>query len=75
MRTSTLFSSCNYGVFEIYGVSARTREVKLGVRTFFGQGEGVNFLLICADVFYGRPLTHFYVYFGQNSYLKQELIN
>jgi len=26
------------------------------VRTFFGQGEGVNFSWFSADVFYGRPL-------------------
>jgi len=25
-------------------------------RTFFGQGEGVNFWRFCANVFYGRPL-------------------
>jgi len=34
----------NFGIFEIYGVSTRTR------------GEGVNFSRFCADVFYGRPI-------------------
>jgi len=28
------------------------------VLTFCGQGGGVNFLQFCADVFYGRPLSH-----------------
>jgi len=44
MRTSALFGAKNFGFFEIYGVSTRTRE------------EGVNFSRFCADVFYGRPL-------------------
>jgi len=45
MRTSALFGTKNTGVFEIYGVSTRTR------------GKGVNFSRFCADVlFYGRSL-------------------
>jgi len=55
MRTSALFVAKNFGFFEIYGVSARTREVE-PVRAFFGQ-EGVSFSRYCADVFYGRPLV------------------
>jgi len=43
----------NIGFFEIYGVSARTREVK-PVQTFCGQRE-VNFSRFCADVLYGGP--------------------
>jgi len=36
MRTSSLFDAKNFGIFEIYGVSARTRRVE-PVRTFCGQ--------------------------------------
>jgi len=55
MRTSAfLVQKKKLGFSEIYGVSARTREVK-PVRTFCEQG-GVNFFRFCADVFYGRPL-------------------
>jgi len=45
MRTTVLFAPKNFGFFEIYDVSARTR------------GEGIQFFAIFADVFYGRPLT------------------
>jgi len=45
MRTSTLFVVKNFGFFEIYGVSARTRGVE-PVRTFYGQGEGGQFFAI-----------------------------
>jgi len=56
MWTSALFSTKNFGFFEIYGVSARTRgRVVEPVRRFFGQG-GVNFSRFCADFFYGRPI-------------------
>jgi len=56
MWTSALFNAKNIGFFEIYGMSARAREVE-PVQTFFGQGGGVNFSRFCADVLYGRPLT------------------
>jgi len=52
MRTSTLFSQKNSRVFEIYGVSARTRGVK-GlifrdfVRTSFMDGPLILVLLMC----------------------------
>jgi len=53
------FSCKNFGFFKIYGVSAlymdKGREVE-PVRTFCGQGGGVNFLRFRADVFYGRSL-------------------
>jgi len=38
MRTSAFYGAKDIGFFEIYGTSARAREVKL-VRTFYGQGE------------------------------------
>jgi len=64
MQTSALFNAINLGFFEIYGVSARTREEGVEpVRIFGGQGE-VNFSRFCADVFCGRllirncPLIH-----------------
>jgi len=51
MRTSALFDAQNFGFFEIYGVSVRTREVE-SVRTFRGQRErGQFFTILC-----GRPL-------------------
>jgi len=49
MRTSALFVQKNFGFFEIYGVSARTR--------------GVNFSRFCAEAFYGRPLTDYWLEF------------
>jgi len=50
------FGAKTFGFFEIYGVSSRTRgEGIKPVRTFCGQGEGVNFSRFCADIFYGRP--------------------
>jgi len=55
MRTFALFECKNLGFFEVYDVSARTREVEL-VRTFCGMEKGVNFLRFYADVFYGRLL-------------------
>jgi len=46
----------NFDFFEIYDLSARTKEKGVEpVRTICGQGRGVNFLRLCADVFYGRP--------------------
>jgi len=54
---SALFGEKNFGFFEIYSVSARTREVEL-VRIFCRQKEeGVTFSRFCADVCYGRHLT------------------
>jgi len=51
----------NFGFFEIYGVSVRTRgEGGLSQCGHFsnkGGGE-VNFSRFCADVFYGRPLMN-----------------
>jgi len=44
----------NFGFFEIYGVSARTRGVK-PVRTKV-NGWGQFFAILCG-IFYGRPLT------------------
>jgi len=55
MQTTVLFDE-NFGFFKIYGESSRTGRGFEPVRTFFGQGGGVNFLGFCADVFYGRPL-------------------
>jgi len=37
MRKSALFGAKNFGFFEIYGVSARTRRGVAPVQTFFGQ--------------------------------------
>jgi len=51
MRTSAHFGTKNIRFFEIYGVSARKREVE-PVRTFFGQeGRSQFFAILC-----GRPL-------------------
>jgi len=48
MRTSALFDAKNFGIFEIYGVSARTKGGE-PVRT---RGEGGSFFAIL----YGRFL-------------------
>jgi len=59
MRTSALFDAKNCRFFEIYDVSAQTREEgQLSqCRDFYGQGgEGVNFSRFCANVLYGRSL-------------------
>jgi len=37
------------------------RKFKEPVRTFCGQGRGVNFLRFCADAFYGRPLMYIFM--------------
>jgi len=52
LQTSALFGVKNSGFFEIYDVSSRTRGVE-PVRTFFGQGAGVNIFAILCDK---RPL-------------------
>jgi len=45
MRTTVLFGANNFGFFEIYDVSARTR----------GRSE-VIYSQFCGDIFYGQPL-------------------
>jgi len=55
MRKSALFSAYNFGFFEIYGVSARTRRRGLNQCEHGGK---VSFLQFCADVVYGQPLNH-----------------
>jgi len=55
MRTSAFFGTKNFGIYEIFGVSARTRgRAVKPVRT---KGEGFNFSRFCANVIYGRPHT------------------
>jgi len=51
------FCCKNFGFFEIYGVSVRTRRVgRLSqCERFSDKREGVNFLRFCADVLYGWP--------------------
>jgi len=52
MWTSALVGAKNFGFFEIYGVSVRTRGEKglSPVRTFCGHGE-INFTRFRAEVF------------------------
>jgi len=54
--SSALFSAKNFGFFEIYGVSARTRGEGGWASANILLTRGVNFSRFCADVFYGRPL-------------------
>jgi len=54
MRTFALYGAKNFGYFEIYGVSARTRGAE-PVRIFGGQVG--QFMRFCTDVIYGQPLT------------------
>jgi len=57
MRTYALFGAKNFGFFEIYGVSARTRKEGLSqCGHFSNNGEGVNFSRFCTDFFNGLPL-------------------
>jgi len=60
MLTFALFGAKNFGFFEIYIVSARTRgEGDLSQCGHFAKkGGGVNFSRFCADVLYGRPLNN-----------------
>jgi len=58
MRMSVLFGAKNFGFFEIYAVSVRTRGLSQ-----CGQWRGGNFSRFCADVFYGRPFTQTYTVF------------
>jgi len=53
MRTSAIFGAKTSRFFEIYGVSARTRE---GGWASVDKGGGDHFSQICADVLYGRLL-------------------
>jgi len=46
MRTSALFNANNFGFFEIYGVTLRTR----GIEPVRIRGKGVNFSRFCVDV-------------------------
>jgi len=56
MRTSALFGAKSIGFFKIYGVSARKKGVGVEpVRTFFGQGGGVNFRNFVRASFMGGP--------------------
>jgi len=59
MRTSAFFGAKNFGIFEIYGVSARTRREGVEpVRTFFGQGGGGSiFLDFVGTSFMDGPLS------------------
>jgi len=50
-----IFGTKNFGFFEIYGVSARTSERVESVRTFGGEGEGVNFSRFRATSFMDGP--------------------
>jgi len=43
----------NIGFFEIYGISARTREEEELSQCGHLRTRGVNFSRFCADVFYG----------------------
>jgi len=60
MRTSVLFDAKKLRIFRnLWCVLT----VKWGgrfepVRTFCGQGEGINFSRFCADVLYGLPLAY-----------------
>jgi len=61
MRTSALYGAKNFGFFENYDTSARTKERRgcASADIFRTRGEGVNFSRFCADVFNGRPVTLF----------------
>jgi len=57
MRTSAFFRQKNFGFFEMFSVSARTRGRGFSQCRHFSDKEGgVNFSQFCPDIFYGRPL-------------------
>jgi len=58
MQMFALFRAKNFSFFEIYGVFTQTKGVE-PVETFWRQGEKGQFLAICADIFYGQPLSLF----------------
>jgi len=61
MRTSALLDAKNFGFFEFYGVSVRTRGVE-PVRTFFGQGGGGQFsMILCGRLLWTAPNNKFAV--------------
>jgi len=62
MRTSALLGVENFGFFESYGVFARTREVE-PVRTFFGQGVGQFFAILCGHFLWTVPYPDYKGYF------------
>jgi len=47
----------NFGFFEFFGVSARTRVEGGWASADILRTKGVNFSRFCADVFYGRTLS------------------
>jgi len=65
MRTSVLFGAKNFGFFEIYGVSAWSREVEQ-VWTFFEKGVGVVFRDFVRASFIDGPLSNTYLAYIQN---------
>jgi len=54
IQTSTFFRVENFGFFEIYFVSVRTRENQCG--HFADKGVVFGFSQFCANVIYGRSL-------------------
>jgi len=74
MRTSALFGTKNFGFFEIYGVSAGTREVE-PVLTFCGQGgRRVNFRDFVRTFFMDGFLCRVYTYRFDNQVLNEKLV-
>jgi len=56
MWTFALFVAKNFGFFEIYGMSVRTRgEEFKPVRTFFGQGGVKLFEILCGRLLWTTP--------------------
>jgi len=57
MRTSALFDAKNFGFFENYGLSARTKGEGLSqCGHFAARGKGSIFFTILCGVLYERPL-------------------
>jgi len=57
MRTSALFGAKTFEFFEIFGVFARTRGLRVTSTDILGTRGEVNFSRFCAHVLYGQPLT------------------
>jgi len=56
MRTSTLFKPKNFGFFENFGMSARTKGRGVEpVPTFFEQGVGQFFAILCGCLLRTAP--------------------
>jgi len=61
MRTSALIRAKNFGFFGLYGVYAIARTKEKGVEPVQTRGGGGEFFAALWDLFYGRPLSAYFI--------------